>query len=151
MEIDGKPHPHSFRAAGRSEKIHARRLHSESQTVQSGIRDLVILKSTARDFENYPKDEFTTLPETADRILATSFSATWTYTKAPANYDTAHAAILESMLKVFAENYSPSAQTTLFQMGDAALGNLCGNCADRTGHAEQALSPHQSLAFRSRK
>ncbi len=25
------------------------------------------------------------------------------------------------MLKVFAENYSPSAQTTLFQMGEAAL------------------------------
>ena len=35
-------------------------------------------------------------------------------------------AILEAMLKVFAENYSPSAQTTLFQMAEAAL----ASCAE---------------------
>ncbi len=29
--------------------------------------------------------------------------------------------MLAAMLKVFAENYSPSAQTTLFEMGQAAL------------------------------
>ena len=89
--------------------------------MQSGIRDLVILKSTGSGFENYPKGEFTTLPETADRILATSFSATWTYAKAPANYDAANTAILEAMLRYSRENYSPSAQTTLFQMGEARL------------------------------
>ena len=135
LEINGKPHPHSFRAQDEARRFTRVTGNRDAQTVQSGIRNLVILKSTASGFENYPKDEFTTLPETADRILATSFSATWTYAKAPANYDTAHAAILESMLKVFAETYSPSAQTTLFQMAEAALGSLCGNCADRPGHA----------------
>jgi urate oxidase len=92
-----------------------------SQAVQSGIRDLLILKSTGSEFEGYPKDELTTLRETADRILATSFSATWTFENLPANYRDANAAILFGMLKVFAETYSPSAQTTLFQMGEAAL------------------------------
>jgi urate oxidase len=93
----------------------------DSQSVQSGIRDLLILKATGSGFEGYPKDEFTTLHETADRILATSFSAIWTFEKLPKNCRDANASILSAMLKVFAENYSPSAQTTLFQMGEAAL------------------------------
>jgi urate oxidase len=81
----------------------------------------VILKSTGSGFEHYPRDKFTTLPETADRILATSFSGLWTYEREPANFNRANNAILEAMLSAFARNYSPSAQTTLFQMGEAAL------------------------------
>jgi urate oxidase len=121
MEIDGKPHPHSF-TAGSEAKMFARVICGrDSTTVESGIRDLVILKSTGSGFENYPKDEFTTLPETADRILATSFSATWAFVKSPSSYREKNEKILSAMLKVFANNYSPSAQTTLFQMGEAAL------------------------------
>ncbi|MEO8440023.1 MAG: hypothetical protein ABI540_07350 [Spartobacteria bacterium] len=45
--------------------------------MSSGIRDLVILKSTGSGFEGYPKCKYTTLPETADRILTTSFRGTW--------------------------------------------------------------------------
>ena len=79
------------------------------------------MKSTGSGFENYPKDEFTTLPETADRILATSLQASWTFKDQPDDYRQANEAILNAMRKVFAKNYSPSAQTTLFQMGEAAL------------------------------
>ena len=52
---------------------------NERMLVQSGIRDLIILKSTGSGFEEYVKDEFTTLRPTKDRILATSFTATWTF------------------------------------------------------------------------
>lgn len=121
MEIDQKPHPHSFVAGGDSKMFTRVVCTRDSQTVESGIRDLVILKSTESGFANYPKDEFTTLPETSDRILATSFSATWTYQKQPARYRDNNDKIISVMLKVFANNYSPSAQTTLFQMGTAAL------------------------------
>lgn len=121
MEIEGKPHPHSFAAGGEARMFARATCSRDSQTVQSGVRDLLILKSTGSGFENYPKDEFTTLPETADRILATSFSATWTFKKLPASCRNANDSILAAMLKVFAENYSPSAQTTLFQIGEAAL------------------------------
>jgi urate oxidase len=121
MEINGQPHSHSFQGGGESRMFTRVIRTRELQTVQSGIRDLLILKSTGSGFENYPKDEFTTLPETADRILATSFSATWTFEKLPKIYGETNDSILSVMLKVFAENYSPSAQTTLFQMGEAAL------------------------------
>ena len=71
-----------------------------AKTIRSGIRNLIILKSTGSGFENYPKDEFTTLPETADRILATSFSATWTFKDQPAHYGRANEAILARLRKL---------------------------------------------------
>ena len=121
LQIDGKSHPHSFQGGADARMFTRVACEPGSHTVQSGIRDLMILKSTESGFEGYPKCDLTTLPETADRILATSFTGTWTYAKAPSNYPAANASILAAMLKVFALNYSPSAQTTLFQMGGAAL------------------------------
>lgn len=121
LKVDGQPHPHSFAAGSEGRMITRVTCGRSAKTIRSGIRDLVILKSTGSGFENYPKDEFTTLPETADRILATSFSATWIFNDPPGHYGRANEAILGAMLKVFANNYSPSAQTTLFQMGEAAL------------------------------
>lgn len=121
MEVNGQPHPHAF-VAGSDAKRFTRVVRSrESHTIESGIRDFIILKSTGSGFEKYPKDEFTTLPETADRILATSLRAAWTFAKNPASYRAQNDKIISAMLKVFAEEYSPSAQTTLFQMGTAAL------------------------------
>ncbi len=125
MMINGKPHPHSF-AAGSEARMFTRVVCTSNETsVASGVRDLLILKSTGSGFEKYPRDEFTTLLETNDRILATSFSATWRFSDHPQNFITVNDAILEAMLKIFADNYSPSAQTTLFQMGEAALA-ACG-------------------------
>ena len=90
-------------------------------TVESGIEELFILKLTASGFENFLRDEFTTLPETSDRICATKLKTTWTYTKKPKSYAKTNSKILDMMLTVFAKNFSPSVQVTLFQMGEAAL------------------------------
>jgi urate oxidase len=125
LAVNGEPHPHSFAAGSDARMFTSVNCSENAKTVRSGIRNLVILKSTGSGFENYPKDEFTTLPETADRILATSFSATWTFKEQPDHYSRANEGILNAMLRVFANSYSPSAQTTLFQMGEAALA-ACG-------------------------
>jgi urate oxidase len=121
LELDGKSHPHTFIAGNEAKRVARVTSTRQTQTVESGIRDLLILKSTGSGFENYPKDQFTSLPETSDRILATSLAATWSYEDHPASYRSANDAIIRAMLSVFADNYSPSAQTTLFQMGSAAL------------------------------
>jgi urate oxidase len=121
MEIDGEPHSHAF-CAGSEAKMWTRVICTrDAQSVASGVRDLVILKSTGSGWEGYPRDEYTTLPETNDRILATSFDATWTWSSTPADYNAANEAILSAMLSVFANNYSPSAQASVYQMGEAAL------------------------------
>jgi urate oxidase len=121
MKINGQPHTHSFSGNDGFRTFAHVTCARDSRVIQSGVRDLIILKSTESGFEDYPKDEFTTLRETSDRILATSFSATWTWSKLSLNFREANGAILAAMLEVFATKFSPSAQTTLFQMGEAAL------------------------------
>jgi len=121
IPVGGKPHAHSFvekSAARPFSKIISTR---KETVVESGIQDLLILKTTASGFENFLRDEFTTLPETSDRILATKLRAVWTYRRKPNSYSRTNAKILEVMLAVFAKKYSPSVQVTLFQMGKAAL------------------------------
>jgi urate oxidase len=93
----------------------------EDLEVRAGIRDLLILKSTGSGFAGYPKCEFTTLPETEDRIFSTVVTATWDYSSFPESFTSARLSAVDAMLRVFAENYSPSVQVSLFRMGEAAL------------------------------
>src|SRR5205807_2572804 len=47
--------------------------------IQSGIDDMVVLKTTGSGFVGYKKDRYTTLKETGDRILATAIRVRWDY------------------------------------------------------------------------
>jgi urate oxidase len=121
ISIGGKPHAHAFLERSAA-KPFAKIIATRTETVvESGIEELFILKSTASGFENFLRDEFTTLPETSDRICATKLKATWTFAKKPKSYVKTNGKILEAMLATFAKNFSPSVQVTLFQMGEAAL------------------------------
>ena len=121
MTSDGVGQPHAFVGNDSSRMITHVEVGRKARLLQSGVRDLIILKSTGSGFENYVVDELTTLKPTSDRILATSFTATWTFSSLPEHCAKANDTVLAAMLRVFAENFSPSAQTTLFQMGEAAL------------------------------
>jgi urate oxidase len=93
----------------------------DSIETTSGVRELVVLKTAGSAWEDFWQDEFATLPDTNDRLLATSLTASWIYQKAPASYATANANIIQAMLETFATRYSPSAQSTQYHMGEAAL------------------------------
>jgi urate oxidase len=121
LRIGASPHPHTFVHADRARPVVRLVASATERTLESGIRELLILKSSGSGFEHFPRCEHTTLAETADRILATSLSATWRWAKRPPSYMAANAAIVQAMLGPFATRYSPSVQTTLFEMGSAAL------------------------------
>jgi urate oxidase len=121
MTVRAQPHTHSFVQKGAARTFAQVACSRGGSSVESGIEDLLILKTTGSGFEGYVQDKFTTLPATKDRIMATKLRATWAYEKQPATYSTTNEAIIEAMLAVFALNYSPSVQVTLFQMGEAAL------------------------------
>ena len=121
IPVGGKPHAHSFSEKGAARPFVKIACTRKVRLVESGIKDLLVLKTTASGFENFLRDEFTTLPETNDRILATKMEAVWTYRRKPGSYSRTNEKILDAMLAVFAKNYSPSVQVTLFQMGEAAL------------------------------
>lgn len=131
LNVAGAPHPHSFSQANHAQPFTRLTQDAAGAEMVSGVRDLIVLKSTASGFAGYPKCEFTTLPETTDRIFATAIEATWLWSGAPASYSAANAAIVAAIIKPFAENYSPSVQATIWEMGQAAL-HACPEIAQIT-------------------
>jgi urate oxidase len=117
------PHPHAFQQRDVARPFTRLVASRETATHESGIRELILLKSTASGFEGFDRDELTTLPETRERILASAVKATWLWAsdRAPASYRAARETIVEALLAPFAQRYSPSVQATLFEMGTAAL------------------------------
>ena len=93
-------------------------------TVEAGVADLVILKSSHSAFAGFPRDEYTTLPETDDRIFATSLTATWRYHDLDVSFDTAWRAVHKALLESFAEHHSASVQHTLHAMGQAVIDSV---------------------------
>jgi urate oxidase len=95
-------------------------------SVVSGISDLVLLKSTGSEFKGFLVDEFTTLSETDDRILATSLVARWRHDSADADWNASYDDVREVLLSTFATTYSRALQETLFLMGSAVVDSMPG-------------------------
>ena len=89
------------------------------------MTNLVVLKTTDSAFAGFPRDEFTTLPETDDRVLATSVTAAWTYRPGASDFS-ARDRIRAALLDTFAAHDSRSVQHTLYAMGEAALAASTG-------------------------
>ena len=71
IEIGGRPHGQSFMRRGPDVRTATIKASRDRISVSAGIRRLLILKSSHSAFAGFPRDEFTTLPETRDRLLAT--------------------------------------------------------------------------------
>lgn len=117
--IDG--HDHSFVQGSNEKRTTAVTIEGSQAWVVSGVRDMVVLKSTGSEFHGYPKDPYTTLKETDDRILATSVTARWRYVGTDVDWAKSFSEIRSVMLKTFADKHSLSLQQTLYAMGEAVL------------------------------
>jgi urate oxidase len=112
-------HEHAFQRGNGGKRIATVSGDGSTTTYEAGIDDLLVLKTTGSGWEGFVRDEYTTLPETDDRILATIVAARWTYAGPP--QESAWAAIRDTLLDAFADHYSPSVQFTLNRMGEAVL------------------------------
>jgi urate oxidase len=116
---------HSFVRSGQETRTALIETAGEQTTVSAGLTDLVVLKSTGSEFHGFPRDRYTTLAETDDRVLATSVTATWQYAGTAASvdggYDAAYDAVRAAMLDAFASTHSLALQQTIHAMGVAAL------------------------------
>jgi urate oxidase len=129
IEVGGTGHDHAFVKRGgevRTTVVTQDRSGESSQAwVVSGVKDLVVLKSTGSEFKGYLKDEYTTLKETDDRILATSLVARWRYEASAAtdgtDWNKSFDDIRQVMLETFATTYSRALQESLYAMGSAVL------------------------------
>jgi urate oxidase len=120
LAANGRPHPHAFVQAGDEQWTVAVTRDAHASRVVSGLAHLVVLKTAESAFSGFPRDEFTTLPDTGDRILATSIAASWTYREGTTEFG-ARDRIRAALLDTFAAHRSRSVQHTLYAMGEAAL------------------------------
>jgi urate oxidase len=126
MTVDGKPHPHSFfRDGNETRNVDAVVRKGKGIDLRSGIVGLLVLKSTGSQFHGFVRDEYTTLPETWDRILSTDVDAGWTWKTFPTmkavkdvvpKFDQAWSDARAITMKTFAEENSPSVQNTMYKM-----------------------------------
>ena len=121
MTIGDQPHLHSFIKSGDEKRTATVGVTRENATVESGIENLIVLKTTKSGFVGFIKDQYTTLPETTDRIFATSIKANWHYTSADAATDDIWRGVRQTIIQTFAGHDSLSVQHTLYATGEAVL------------------------------
>ncbi|WP_181775379.1 factor-independent urate hydroxylase [Amycolatopsis pittospori] len=114
-------HDHAFSGAGSEKRTTAVTIQDGQAWVVSGLDGLVVLKSTGSEFHGFPRDEYTTLAETNDRILATAVTARWRYQGDGIDWAASHAETRRILLETFADKHSLSLQQTLYAMGEAVL------------------------------
>ncbi|CAI5947475.1 unnamed protein product [Closterium sp. NIES-65] len=88
-----------------------------------------MLKTTQSGFEGFIRDQNTLLPDTRERILATTVQATWSYSRDPPCFNAAYSAAKAALTDTFfgppqGGVYSPSVQRTLFLMGEEVLSRV---------------------------
>ena len=119
-------HDHAFTRSGQEVRTTDVVLGPDGAHVVSGLKDLVVLKSTGSEFSGFLVDELTTLPETHDRVLATALTARWTYAADAAvpdgvDWAASYAGIRSALLQRFADVHSLALQQSLWEMGRAVL------------------------------
>ncbi len=117
ISVNGAGHPHAFVRSGQEIRCAAAVIDVErpvrAEWVVSGLRDLVVLKSTGSQFTGFLRDRYTTLAEASDRILATSLTARWRYIGTDVPWDEAFAQVRGVLLERFAVPHSKALPQTL--------------------------------------
>ena len=117
----GDPAPDAFARDGSWTRVASVAAAGGGVTIDAGIEDLAVMKTTKSSFTGFPRDAYTTLPEAGDRIMATSVSARWRYASPDVDHDAVFEAVRATFLEVFAEHDSPSVQASIWIIGKAIL------------------------------
>jgi urate oxidase len=115
---------YSFARSGRETRT-ATVTHDGTQAwTVSGLRDLVLLNTKGSEFWGFARDQYTTLAETKDRILATAVNARWRHGEPAADWAACYQTARELLISAFAQTHSYSLQQTLYAMGKRLLEGL---------------------------
>jgi urate oxidase len=121
IAVGGRPHDHAFTRNGGEVRTAVVTVQREQTHVLAGLTGLVVLKTTGSEFWGFPRDRYTTLAETRDRILATAVTARWRYTGTDMDFDACFARVRTTLVETFAATHSLALQQTLYAMGAAVL------------------------------
>jgi urate oxidase len=114
-------HDHSFYRSSPETRTAVLVRDGDDTTVISGFHGLTVLKTTQSGFVGYPKDRYTTLQETEDRILATDIATRWRYNTTDVDFDKIYDSVKATLMTTFTQGYSKALQHTLYQMAEAVI------------------------------
>jgi urate oxidase len=130
VQVAGGDHPHAFVRASQEIRTTTATAVGRGQEqrvwVLSGLRDLVLLKSTGSEFAGFLHDPYTTLAETHDRVLATALTARWRHMRTDCDWNAVNAGIRQVLIEQFATVHSLALQQSLWEMGKAVLAAYAG-------------------------
>ena len=124
IEIGEREHGQAFMRRGPDTRTASVATSRDGVIVEAGVQDLLIMKTGHSAFSGFPRDEFTTLADTRDRLLATSMTASWRYAETDVPFSSTWRGVRDLLLRTFAEHHSESVQHTLYAMGQAVLDGL---------------------------
>jgi urate oxidase len=119
--VGGQEHDHAWIRRAAEVRTTIVTVEADSTWVVSGVRDLIMLKSTGSEFSGFLKDEYTTLAETRDRVLATSLTARWRYAGTDLPWGRVYEDVRRILVEQFAQVHSLALQQTLWEMGKGVL------------------------------
>ncbi|MCU1660925.1 MAG: urate oxidase [Pseudonocardiales bacterium] len=128
VQVGGEGHDHTWVRRGPEVRTTVVDVEGGSAEVVSGLRDLVLLKSTGSEFAGFMTDRYTTLAETDDRIMATALVAQWRHAAradgswaGSVDWAKSWSDIRQILLEQYATVHSRALQQTLWEMGRAVL------------------------------
>lgn len=124
IAIGEREHGTSFMRRGPDTRIASVASRRDGVRIEAGVDDMFIIKTAHSAFAGFPRDELTTLPETRDRLLATSMTARWRYADADVDFELCWRVVRDMLLETFAIHHSESVQHTLYVMGRAVLDGI---------------------------
>ena len=121
IDVGGSPSPDAFVRGGEGTRVATVAATRGGTVVEAGVEDLIVMKTGRSAFSGFPRDRYTTLPETEDRLMATRLTAIWRYGAPDLDFDSTFAAVRATLLEVFADHDSASVQESIWIMARAIL------------------------------
>eukprot|EP00188_Purpureofilum_apyrenoidigerum_P005191 Plantae.Rhodophyta-Purpureofilum_apyrenoidigerum.ctg6531.p1 GENE.Plantae.Rhodophyta-Purpureofilum_apyrenoidigerum.ctg6531~~Plantae.Rhodophyta-Purpureofilum_apyrenoidigerum.ctg6531.p1 ORF type:complete len:315 (+),score=53.43 Plantae.Rhodophyta-Purpureofilum_apyrenoidigerum.ctg6531:86-1030(+) len=128
VHVNGQPHAHGYVRGSFGDQIAEVQLRRDGNlSVRGLMENLDILKTTQSGWEGFYKDRYTTLPETSERMLATTVSAAWDYSSIrDVDFVAVHERILDVIKQEFygdpeTGKYSPGVQNTQYLIATKVL------------------------------
>ncbi len=134
IQIDNEEHNHAFiRNTEPNRKECICIIEKTNSSITSGIKDLILLKTTQSGFTGYIQDKYTNLQPVgknevhSNRLFCTKLESYWDWLCKPSNgYNEANHQILDILIKEFSGpanegKFSKSLQETAYQMAKTVL------------------------------
>ena len=111
----------SFLQRGRETDYARADCRRDGVAIEAGFRGLTLLKTTDSAFGDYAVDEYTTLPFTEDRVLATNATVDWKVREGDLDYAAIRGQVKAITIERFARFRSRSVQELSYEIGRTVL------------------------------